>query len=522
MAAPFTVTDAMVLCGVNNVVVFNGATQAERIAGEIFDDDHNAVMDKSYTELQEDLKAFSSLTVQNGQIRLTPGTTRNIRAYIQWARDLIRVGEDPTNGVFDVNDARNLVRKYKTHETFVTKSKTMTDASKPPQFTTTTKWDEWSPVFINFLRTIPGRNGQPLSYVCRRNETPIVVAGIDFMDDYVNRAPLNGDAFNIDAAEVHTYIQSFINGNETAEAKILPHTDQNNGRLDFISLKEHYEGIGANSKELIMADKTMETLFYSGEKQPHMWWEEFEKQLTKAFVIYERHEGRNVYSDLHKLRILIRKVDADFLKHIKTSINLELTRDPVTITYEQALTTFRNEVNLKFPPQVANARRVRRINEMDSYYDGYHHNGGYGRGYYGGRGRGRGGRGRGHYGRGRGCGENYSTRTVQLTDGTQIEVHPAFHFSPEVWDLMPIDERDRIRDERNEHRRRKLNGGGYSRVGSNQHGDNRSTISEITQNDGDTAQHNASRNAQEVSTSQSSGTIMGGRNEQASQRSNNH
>ena len=208
-----------------------------------------------------------------------------------------------------------------------------------------------------------------------------MMAGVELMDDYVNCAPLVGDAFNIAAAEVHTYIQSFINGNKTAEAKILAHADQKNGRLDFVALKEHYEGIGANLKDLISADRTMETLFYSGEKQPHMWWEEFEKQLTKSFTIYERHEGRNVYSDLHKLRILIRKIDADFLTQIKSSINLELTRDPVTITYDQALTTFRNEVNLKFPPQVGNARRTRRINEMDSSYDGYQYGDNYGRGY---------------------------------------------------------------------------------------------------------------------------------------------
>ena len=340
------------------------------------------------------------------------------------------------------------------------------------------------------------------------------------MDEYVNCAPLAGDAFNIDAAEVHTYIQSFINGNETAEAKILSYVDQNNGRLAFIALKEHYEGVGANSKELIIADKTLETLFYSGEKQPHMWWEEFEKQIIKAFTIYERNEGRNVFSDTHKLRILMRKIDADFLSQIKTSINLELTRDPVTITYDQALTTFRNEVNLKFPPQVGNTRRTRRINEIESYYDGYHYGNNYGRGY-GGRGRGRGGRGRGGRNRGRGRGGNYPTRSVQLSDGSHIDVHPAFHFSPEVWDMIPLEERNRIRDERNEHRRRRLNGGGYTRIGD---GDNRSTISEITQQNegGDGASQSTARSVQEVmrdtSNSQAPSTIMGGRNEQASMR----
>ena len=517
MAAAFEVIDAMALCGVENTIRFNGATAAERIAMEMFDDDHQSVMDKSYTDLQDDLKAFSSLTVANGQIRLTPGTTRNIRAYIQWARDIIRVGNDPSNELFDIAEARELVRKYKTHETFVSKSKTLSDTSKPPQFTASTKWDEWSPVFINFLRTIPGRNGQPLNYICRKNDLPTLVPRADFMDDYVNRAPLDGDAFNIDAAEVHTYIQSFINGNETAEAKILGHADLNNGRLDFIALRDHYEGVGANSRDLITADKILDTLFYTGEKQPHMWWEEFETQLTKAFTIYERYEGRAVYSDLHKLRMLIRKVNADFLAQTKTSINIELTREPVTMTFDRALTTFRNEVNLKFPPQVGNARRTRRINEMDSNYDGYNS---YGRNYYNGRGRGN--RGRGGRGRGRGRG-NYNTRSVQLSDGTNIDVHPSFHFSPETWDMIPVEERDRIRDERNEHRRRRLNSGGYARGGNN---DNRSTISEITQDDGgDSTRTSNQRTAAEVqrssSVSQASSTIMGGRNEQASQRSSN-
>jgi hypothetical protein len=341
-----------------------------------------------------------------------------------------------------------------------------------------TKWNEWCPVFMNFLRTIPGQNGQPLSYVCRDNEDPIIDPTADFIDDYVNRAPLHGDAFAIDAAEVHIYIQSFIAGNETAEAKILVHANLNNGRLDFFSLKEHYEGVGANSKELLLADKILETLFYSGEKKPHMWWEEFEKQLTKAFTIYEKYEGRDVYSDLHKLRILSRKVNADFLQAIKTSINLELTRMPVTITYDQALTNFRNEVNLKFPPQLGNDnRRTRRINAVRG----------------GGRtGRGGRGRGRGRYNNGRRGNirdHHNGARIIQLEDGTSLEIHPAYHFTPEVWNKIPIQERNRLRDERIAYKRRRYN----NNYNSNQNRNNnhsgqypnaggQSVISEITTN----------------------------------------
>jgi hypothetical protein len=355
--AQFEVEDAMTACGVDNQVLFNGATQAQCITTEIFDNDHYSVMDKMINELQDDLKSYSSLTTANDQIRLTPGITRNIKAYIQWGRDVICVGGNPNLGGFDINNSRELIRKYKTHQTFVNKSKSITDTSKPTSFTHKTKWDEWCPVFINFLRTIPGCNRQPLSYVCQKNEHQILDPNVDFLDDYVNRAPLRGEAFVIDAAEVHIYIQSFIAGNETAEAKILGHANENNGRLDFLALKEHYEGVGANSKELLFANKILETLFYSGEKRPHMWWEEFEKQLTKAFTIYKKCKGREVYSDLHKLRILTCKVNADFLQATKTTINLELTKEPVTITYEQALTNFRNEVNLNFPPHLGQDNR---------------------------------------------------------------------------------------------------------------------------------------------------------------------
>ena len=53
MAAPFTVTNAMVMCKVDNVNLFDGVTQARRIAIEVFDDDFNTCMDKTMDELDD-------------------------------------------------------------------------------------------------------------------------------------------------------------------------------------------------------------------------------------------------------------------------------------------------------------------------------------------------------------------------------------------------------------------------------------------------------------------------------------
>jgi hypothetical protein len=155
-------------------------------------------------------------------------------------------------------------------------------------------------------------------------------------------------------------------------------------------LKEHYKGVGLHALDIMKAENTLNTLFYLGEKKPHMWWEDFEQQITSAFTVFNRREGRIVHSDEMKLRILLNKIEADFLVRVKASIGIELTRQPITLSYEQALATFRNEVNRKFPPQMASATRTRRsINEMGT--QGRGRGGRFGRGQatsHGGRGRG--------------------------------------------------------------------------------------------------------------------------------------
>ena len=512
MAAPFTVADALIACNVDNAMRFNGATQAERLALDIFDDDFQTCMDKTMEELDEDFKSYSVLTVANGQIRLNPAVKRNIRAFIQWSRDQVRTGRDPTMTEFPVAEATNLIRKYKTHLAYVKKSSTITDTAKPPQFTSTTKWVDWYPTFINFLRAIPGRTGIPLSYICRLDPTIIAAAYPDFLDEYIDHAPLAGPAFITDANEVHVYIVKFIAENAVAEAKIQPHADQNNGRLDFLALKEHYEGVGVLAIDVVQADKTLDELFYSGEKKPHMFWEKFERLLNEAFQTYDRREGREVHSNDMKLRILTRKIDADFLAQTKASVGLELSKVPITLTYEEALATFRNQVNQKFPPGMTQApNRRRSVNQVNTQQNG--------------RGGGRGGRGNGgRSGRGRGrSGRNRShpdARMVQCTDGTQMEVHASYKLKSHQWNILPQAEKNRITRERAAYRR--------SRQRNND--DDRSTVSEITSDVRSMSETLTRMQAQISSLSQAGSqndsgsvpaTIMGGRNEQASLRSRN-
>jgi hypothetical protein len=80
MAAIFTVYNALVACGVDNVALFLNETPATRLAEDIFDDLFETCKDLTFKELDDHFKTYSELTVQQGQIRVCPGVRKNIKA----------------------------------------------------------------------------------------------------------------------------------------------------------------------------------------------------------------------------------------------------------------------------------------------------------------------------------------------------------------------------------------------------------------------------------------------------------
>ena len=67
-AIVFTVQDAMIACGIDNVTLFDGSPPTTRIATDLFDDNFTACMDKTYEDLDDDLKGYFILTQAQGQI----------------------------------------------------------------------------------------------------------------------------------------------------------------------------------------------------------------------------------------------------------------------------------------------------------------------------------------------------------------------------------------------------------------------------------------------------------------------
>ena len=68
-ATPFTVCDAMVLCGIDNITQFDGKTAAQRFTEDVFDESFDSCMDKTFTDLEADFKSYASMTLAQGQLR---------------------------------------------------------------------------------------------------------------------------------------------------------------------------------------------------------------------------------------------------------------------------------------------------------------------------------------------------------------------------------------------------------------------------------------------------------------------
>jgi hypothetical protein len=64
---------------------------------------------------------------------------------------------------------------------------------------------------------------------------------------------------------------------KTKVQKITGNNTPNRRERMFKALDEHYLGVGAFVLEMTAAEKILATVFYyTGERKPHMWWDEFE------------------------------------------------------------------------------------------------------------------------------------------------------------------------------------------------------------------------------------------------------
>ena len=162
-----------------------------------------------------------------------------------------------------------------------------------------------------------------------------------------------------------------------------------------MSLKEYWEGVCSNAKPILISERDLRDLFYSGENHPHMWWDRFEFSIENAFAVIDKYAGIQENTDWMNIRLLNLKEKAEFLVAMKINIEMQMNMVPMATTYALALVNYRNTVNQTFPDTTINNTRTRqRVQQTNTGRGGRGISGKEGRGGKGGRG----GRGRGGWG----------------------------------------------------------------------------------------------------------------------------
>ena len=67
------------------------------------------------------------------------------------------------------------------------------------------------------------------------------------------------------------------------------------------------------------------------------------------FALIDKNAGRQVHTDVMKLRMLNSKIRAYFLVAMKTNIEMQINMQPMVMTYTSTLSNDRNTVNQRHP-----------------------------------------------------------------------------------------------------------------------------------------------------------------------------
>ena len=310
----------------------NDATR-ERIQVEGFAsfDDLKSMKEKDVRDFAE---SYGRRTAADGRFLFGVRRIRYLIGMIHWVQDFVRIGENATLEEFDGDGAafcvaletafnRADVRKIEKEQ-----SDTVSKAADPGKFKDEKKWPEWEPAFVNYLSTIPGVNGIPLSYVVREVENPIQGADYgSFNERAIACAPLTGDVFQADARKVHQLIKSFLQ-TESAEQWIKPFAKRQSGREDMEALRKHYSGEGNTSRRIAVAERIRDTLHYKNERA--MSFSAFLDKMQKMFNIFE--EEKEEISEQAKVRMLLKKVEHPQLQDAVGALRVRASMEGLTFT----------------------------------------------------------------------------------------------------------------------------------------------------------------------------------------------
>ena len=286
-------------------------------------------------DIHDIAESFSKRTVNDGRYLFGIRSTQLLIGLIHWVQDFARIGENPSiyqfigepdsfRAALEVASDQAEVRKVEMEQ-----SDTVSKAANPGKFKDERKWPEWEPSFVNYLSTIQGVNGVPLSYVIgEKAVTEADTVYQSFNEQAIACAPLEqGPVFQADARKVHQLLKSFLQS-ELAEQWIKLLSRKLVGREDMIVLRNHYSAEGNTSRRIAIAERTRDTLHYKSERA--LPFSSFLDKIQKMFNIFD--EENESISEAAKVRLLLQKIEHPQLQDAIGALRVRSAIDGITLS----------------------------------------------------------------------------------------------------------------------------------------------------------------------------------------------
>lgn len=352
---------------IKQILHWAGFTTAAQKAA-IYDDsiqEYGDLLNMSESDVTDLAKDYSSRSAAS-RINFGLRRIKKLKSIIHWTKDHRRISSTPNvegmNGTaFHIELLRASQRAQickQLHDDADNKAK----ASSPGPLESEDTWIEWETKFNNYLSTIPGVDGVPLSYVIRVKETPDPNATFtSFVEETVAKAPLRGTYFEADRDTVHQAIVSFTAG-QNSENWIKKVTRFRDGRRSMQALKDHFSGEGNVTRRIAEAERIRDTLQYKNER--NLTFETYITKCEKMYNIFENH-GETMEEDA-KIRFLFKNIHHSGLEADIAALKASITTNPTgTITYSTVCNHLSTAVS-QLPEFIAKGRNISAIDRDEA------------------------------------------------------------------------------------------------------------------------------------------------------------
>jgi len=193
-----------------------------------------------------------------------------------------------------------------------------TTTSKPRIGKDHTKWRAFRDVFTNYLYSIKGARGVPLSYVIRWDGLQLEI------NDPIYTTPHNRELWKADNAEVFNILKRCALGGP-GEVYVKGHAKSRNGRHAFLELNDIYDGATVIATKSSAAWKTICSTKFTG-KRPNFDFQAYRSAMDEAFR--DLHECGTRLNDADKVQFLLQGMEGEDARAIRDGmVNGATTRN---------------------------------------------------------------------------------------------------------------------------------------------------------------------------------------------------